>query len=476
MRWLEGREAQQHPPSGGAGAAGGALPVPADGPGGFGRRLTRRGLARRGAGGVAAAGGVEVAASCGVDVGGGPRAERRPVTLQYWSRFTGTNPIQAFEEQHLPVFMEKLAPIKVERTGISGSYDDLLEKVTTAFASGTAPDVFTMGSSGVVAYAHPGSAMALDAAPRLKQEVDDFFGPPLAVGRYKGKLYGLTYYIDTRMALYRRDLLAEAGVPTDRRHLPKTWDQFREAMKRVTRWEGGQIARIGFEVPKSGDAKMFMTMVAQQGKNIYNPEGTKVAFDGPEGHKALQMLVDLVHRDRIDSFQRPQFPSGVETLATPYLAGKFANSDVSARVKAAGLDPSAALVTDFIPEFTGKTTAASYLGGTWQMASKGTKDADAAAELIAFLTGPDLTLAIAEAMAAVPARKSVDKAPYLQNAVMRPFYESLQYGWSVPQHPRHREIETKLIEVIGDATQQGKSVPQALADAAAFANGLLAGG
>ena len=73
----------------------------------------------------------------------------------------------------------------------------------------------------------------------------------------------------------------------------------------------------------------------------------------------------------------------------------------------------------------------------------------------------------------MPTRKSLHKAPYLQNALLRPYYESLQYGASVPAHPRHREIETKLIEVIGDATQQKKSVQQALADALAFANPLL---
>ncbi|MBI3974186.1 MAG: hypothetical protein HY332_23150 [Chloroflexi bacterium] len=92
----------------------------------------------------------------------------------------------------------------------------------------------------------------------------------------------------------------------------------------------------------------------------------------------------------------------------------------------------------------------------------------------AFLTGPEHTLALSEATTTVPARKSLSKASYLQDVVLRPYYESLQYGWSVPQHPRHREIETKLIEVIGEATQQKKSVQQALGDAAAFANGLLA--
>ncbi|HEV2121791.1 MAG TPA: extracellular solute-binding protein, partial [Chloroflexota bacterium] len=259
-----------------------------------------------------------VLSACG-QVGGAPQAAtRKAVTLQYWSRFGA--PIQDVEEKGLSAFDEKFAPIKVERTAVTGSYDNLLEKITTSFASGSAPDVFTMGSSGIVTYAHPGPAMQLDAHPRLRKEAADFFGPPMAVGKYKDKVYGLTYFIDSRMPIYRKDMLAEVGVPTDRKALPKTWDQFRDVTKRLAKWEGGQLTRVAFDVPKTGDAKLFMTMVAQQGKNIYNPQGNKVAFDGPEGQRALQTIVDLVQRDRVDSFQRPEMPRGVEPLATAYMA------------------------------------------------------------------------------------------------------------------------------------------------------------
>ncbi|HEX2184760.1 MAG TPA: extracellular solute-binding protein [Chloroflexota bacterium] len=437
-----------------------------------GRPGTRRALLGTASGAAGMAGAALLGACRGGDA---PVATRRAVTLQYWSRWP-SGPQHEVEERNLPRFMEQFAPIKVERTGIPGSYDDLPEKVTTAFASGTAPDVFTMGSSGIVAYAHPGSAMQLDAHARLRREAADFFGPPLEVGKYQDKVFGLTYFVDSRMPIYRRDMLAEVGAPTERKALPKTWEQFRDVTRRLAKWEGAQLTRVGFDVPKTGDAKLFMTMVAQQGKNIYDPRGTKVAFDGQEGQRALQTIVDLVHRDRVDSFQRPQMPSGVETLATPYVAGKFGNSALIASVANANLDPKAYLVADFTPEFTPKVTAASYLGGTWQMASKTTRDVEATVELIAFLVGPQHLLALAEATTTVPARKSLDKAPYLQDPLLRPFYESLQYGWSVPQHPRHREIETKLIEMVSDATQQKKGVQQALGDAAAFANALLASG
>lgn len=175
--------------------------------------------------------------------------------------------------------------------------------------------------------------------------------------------------------------------------------------------------------------------------------------------RALQTLVDFVHRDRLDSPQRPQFPSGVEALATPLMAIKWTNSDILARIRRAQMEPDQTIVTDLSPEFSGQPTAASYLGGTWIMAAKGTKDTDATLDLVTYLTGLEHTLALAEATTTVPARKSAEKAPYVQNPLLRPFYESLRHGWSVPQHPKYTQIRAKVIEATREAMRGRTPMP-----------------
>ncbi|CAA9250992.1 MAG: hypothetical protein AVDCRST_MAG77-2164 [uncultured Chloroflexi bacterium] len=423
----------------------------------------------------AAAGGL-LATACGgaTESGGGTGANptRKAVTLQYWSRFAA--PIGDVEEKYLPVFQEKYAPIKVERTLVTTDYNLLVEKITTAFASSTPPDVFTMGSPDVVTYAHPGSVLQLDTYQRIKKEADDFFAPPLAVGKYQNKLYGMTYYIDTRIMLYRKDVLAEAGLPTDRKSLPKTWDQFRDVAKKVARWEGNDIKRVGWDVSgAAGDATVFLVMLGQLNKRVISADSKKVEFDGPEGQRALQTLVDFYNRERMDSAQRTAFPSGIEALATPQLAIKWSSSSPLTGIRRAGQDPQQLVVTDLTPEFSGKPTAGSYLGGTWQMVAKQTKDVDASLELLAYLTGYDMSLAVAQSQYTVPARKSSEKEPYLQDTLLRPFYDSLQYGWVVPQHQHYGKIRNKIVDEVKEALQQKKSVKEALADAAAFSNALL---
>ena len=108
------------------------------------------------------------------------------------------------------------------------------------------------------------------------------------------------------------------------------------------------------------------------------------------------------------------------------------------------------------------------------MAAKQNRDVDASLDFLTYMTGYDVSLAVAQSQYTVPARKSAEKEAYLQDPLLRPFYDSLQYGWVVPQHPRYARIRAKLIEVVVDAMQQKRSVKEALADAAAFSNALLA--
>jgi multiple sugar transport system substrate-binding protein len=444
-------------------------------------RVTRRSAIRT-VSGVAAAGAAGVLAACSVGAGSGggeaPRAERKAVTLAYWSRMgTGASRpyVQTgeYEDKRLPVFMQEHAPVKVERT-VLGNHTELLDKLTVGFVSGTGPDVFNVGSPGVAQFAHPGFLQPLDGYQRVKKEVPDFFEPTLKIGTYKGKLYGLPYYADMRIMLYRKDLLAQAGVPADRKSLPKTWDQLRDLAKKLTRWEGGKIDRIGFDVPKT-DEGLWFNVIHQQGKDVLNKELTKATFDGVEGERALQLMVDLVNRDRVDAFERPTFPGGVPPLGTQHMASGYRNSQEIENLRQANLDPQQLLVADLTPEWTGKTTATGYLGGTWVLAAKQNKDMDSSVDLALFLTGYDQLIGVAEIFSGVPPRKSADtKWAPLKDPMLRTFFEAEEKAYSVPGHPKFELIRVKSREVLGQALKQERSVKEAVADLVAFTNTTVA--
>jgi ABC-type glycerol-3-phosphate transport system substrate-binding protein len=419
------------------------------------------------------AGAMAAVAACGGPAEA-PRAERKAVTLQYWSRM-GTGAGRAYiqtgemEDKRLPEFMQANAPTKVERTVIA-NHTELLDKLLVGFVAGQGPDVFNVGSTGIALFGHPGFVQPLDGYQQVKKEVPDFFERPLTIGSYKGKLYGLTYYSDMRIMLYRKDLMAQAGLPTDRKSLPKTWDQLRDLAKRTTKWEAGKIDRIGFDVPKTDEATWF-NVIHQQGKDILNKELTKTQIDTGEGEKALQLMVDLLHRDRVDAFERPTFPAGVPALASQNMVSGYRNSQELETMRQANIDPGQIMVSDFTPEWTGKVTATGYLGGTWVLAAKQNKDLDASVDLVTWLTSYDLLVNVAELFAGVPPRKSADgKWAPLKDPLLRPFYEAQDKAYSVPGHPKFELIRVKAREVMGKALRQEVSVKEAVADLVAFTN------
>jgi ABC-type glycerol-3-phosphate transport system substrate-binding protein len=294
------------------------------------------------------------------------------------------------------------------------------------------------------------------------------------LGKYKGMLYGLNYFIDMGVTQYRKDLLAREGLPTDRKSLPKTWDQFREWGRKLAKWEGGTMTRIGFNVPT--DDKMFLTAVNQLGKSLFNKEATRAEFGGPEGERALQMVVDLIHRDRMDvrGDARPKLPSGINIMGTGLAAISHGSPEGLATLRPAGMDPKELIVTDFTPEWTGKTTATGYLGGTWAMANKASKIPDEAVDVLLFLTTPEHNLAIGEATYTVVSRKSQDKSSVAQDPVMRPYYEALDKAWSLPQITEIDDIRNNVRTQLVEALDQKKGVKEALANMVSYANTKLA--
>ena len=348
----------------------------------------------------------------------------------------------------------------MERTLVSTVYAELIQKITVAMASGTPPDVFTVGSPDVATFADPGSAYQLDLSPRIKKEAEDFFAGPLNVGKYGDRLFGLTYFVDVRILLARKDLLREAGLPHGREgRSRRTWAQFADWARRMTRSEGADVTRAGFEVPKpsgTNNGELFLTMLAQQGKGFFAPDGKRAAFDGAEGQRALQTLVDFMGRDRIDTYQRPEAPAGVPLIASGNVASQWVNSATIAAAQRGGLDPAQSLLAFPTPDFSGTRKVTAYMGGTWQMIAKATRDVAAAVELTLFLCGADFTLQQAQATTTVPARKIPDKAPYLQDPLLRTYYEAQATGWAVSQHPKYGPTRVHLIAAIQAAMKEEK--------------------
>jgi sn-glycerol 3-phosphate transport system substrate-binding protein len=110
-------------------------------------------------------------------------------------------------------------------------------------------------------------------------------------GAERQPLYGVPLNRSTPIVFANRAILDAEGV-----RLPSTWDELREAARRLTRRGTDGETRWGFEVPVSW--WYWVAMVGQAGGELATPGGA-LSLGGAAGEEALRFWQRLVHRDRV---------------------------------------------------------------------------------------------------------------------------------------------------------------------------------
>ncbi|HRY30568.1 MAG TPA: extracellular solute-binding protein, partial [Elusimicrobiota bacterium] len=104
-------------------------------------------------------------------------------------------------------------------------------KLLTSVVGGIPPDVSQLGTTWMAEFAAMRALEPLDAHAQRSSVAKPaaFFDGSLRTCRVDGILYGLPWYVDTRVLFYRKDLLAEVGF----KEPPKTWEELKVAGRRL---------------------------------------------------------------------------------------------------------------------------------------------------------------------------------------------------------------------------------------------------
>ena len=134
------------------------------------------------------------------------------------------------------------------------------EKLLTAFVGDTLPDVAQIGNTWISEFA------ALDALARLNEmvksssviEQQDYFPGIWATNRVGNSLYGVPWYVDTRLLFYRQDILSAAGIGRP----PRDWSEWMAAATAVKQHVGKDNFALFMPL---NDFEMQVSLALQQG-------------------------------------------------------------------------------------------------------------------------------------------------------------------------------------------------------------------
>lgn len=200
---------------------------------------------------------------------------------------------------------EKAYPnIKVTIIPEASSTDTTRATLSTQISGGSqTPDVY-LGD--VIWPGQFGSEqLAVPLNKHLPNSFFSRFAPGLVQGAsYKGNVYGAPFFMDAGFLYYRKDLLAEAGLP-----VPKTWEQLKSESLTL---ENKHLVKYGFVWEGSSYEGLtcdWMEYLADAGGQVFNAAG-QPTMNSPAATHALTFMRSLITSGAspkaVTTFQEPQ--------------------------------------------------------------------------------------------------------------------------------------------------------------------------
>ncbi|HEX8694749.1 MAG TPA: sugar ABC transporter substrate-binding protein [Longimicrobium sp.] len=330
------------------------------------------------------------------------------------------------------------------------------EKLLTAFVGGATPDVSQLGNTWVPEFQALGALEELGPWTARSADVPraDYFPGIWDTNVIDGRVYGVPWYVDTRVLFYRPDLLAAAGYTEP----PRTWAEWLDAMRKMK-------ARMGPErwpiLLPTNEWPQPVILGMQAGAPLLRDGGRWGAFRDPRFRRGFEFYVGLF-RERLApavsaseiSNRYQEFAQGsVAMMITgPWEIGEFSNR-VPAEVP---------WMTAPLPGPDGP--GSSLAGGASLVLFRASEKKDAAWKFIEFLSRPEVQVRFYGLTGDLPARRTAWRDTALaRNRYAAAFRDQLERVVALPKVPEAEQIVSKVFEQGERAARGQATVDQALA-------------
>ena len=353
--------------------------------------------------------------------GGGQKTQSGKTSLLYW-----IPPFASGDTLDKEFWTKALTPWRTQNnidvTVDIVPWDQLIEKYMAGFSSGTGADVvYDGGAENIPLFVSMGVCEPLEQY-FSKEEQDNYIY--WNSGNYQGKQYALPYVVgNARVFYFNMDLVRKAGVNT----LPKTWNEFIDFGKKIT------AANLGPDVitfaqewaastwADSGIITNFLGYYWQAGGNMYSHDGSRITLsEGDAALRTAQFLYDLMHVHGITS--KESYSIGDSEKHRLFLEGKIVCC-VSATSFAQQLDE-AGINWDFVDTLMDKT-GATWVAGDSLFINSASKNKQAAAGLMKFVSSPQVMEPFHKELASFP--PITKREAYTDNARFKNMYENSKY-------------------------------------------------
>lgn len=382
-------------------------------------------------------------------------------TLQFWTIGREGAAVQqllpAFEREHPGLHVE------VQQLPLTAAHQKLL----TAYAGNSTPDITQLGNTWIPEMQALNALEPLDARIAASRVVDpkDYFPAIWSTNVIDGTVYGVPWYVDTRLLFYRKDLLAKVGYD----HPPRDWAEWQAMMAKLAQPKG---AAYGVLLP-TNEFEQLLALSLQQDEPLLRDGGRYGNFRSAGFKKALAFYVSM--------FQQQQAPMMTNVgIGNPwaafgqgfyafYLSGPWNIGEFRKRLPPSQQDDWA---TTPLPGPSGP--GASNAGGSSLVIFRASKHKDDAWALVEFLSRPAIQARFYEILGDMPPRRSSWDAPALRDDdKATAFRDQLERVKATPPVAEWERIVTEMQLVAAQAAHGDLTIDEAAAEIDRRADRLL---
>jgi multiple sugar transport system substrate-binding protein len=386
-------------------------------------------------------------------VAGCRRQDDGATVVEFWAMGREGEVVQGM----VPAFEQRTPGVRVRVQQIPWSAAH--EKLLTAYVGAAMPDVVQVGNTWIPELQALDALEPLDPWVARSSRVRADAYPPgvLEPNVVAGGIYGLPWYVDTRVLFYRTDLLSAAGHA----EAPSTWEEWIDAMTRIKARAGTDgyailLPMTEWQVPA--------ILALQRGATLLRDGDRFGDFESAPFHDAFAFYVDLFARGLAPHAGDAQVANLYQEFARGtfafYVSGPWNLGEFGRRLPPELADRWA---TAPMPGPDGGP-GDSLAGGASLAVVRTSTRKDAAWRWVEYLSEPEQQIAFHRLTGDLPARTAGWDDPELRaDRRARAFWVQLQHLRSTPKIPEWERIADKIAEHAEAAIRGGTSVAAALA-------------
>jgi len=335
------------------------------------------------------------------------------------------------------------------------------EKLLTAYAGGSTPDIAQLGNTWIPEFIILNALVNvqpwIDRSSEVKKE--KYFPGIWETNVIDGTIYGIPWYVDTRLLFYRTDLLRQAGYD----HAPRTWSEWFDASRKV-RARAADTSHYAILLPTNNEWVPPVVMGLEKNSTLLRDGDRYGDFSGPAftasfndfnkfflygwAPRKTQQIINVY-----DAF--------AEGVFAMYITGPWNIGEFLKRLPAS---MQGNWMTAPMPSPDSAYPGVSLAGGSSLVLFRSSKMKDESWKLIEYLSEADRQAEFYNITGDLPAvRESWRDSSISSNKYIQAFYRQLERVTATPKIPEWEQIAQKVREYSEIVALDRMSVHDALA-------------